>query len=360
MKQNITLIVPEILKKGGIQTYMKLLCKVYTDDNYLLTIISLNDCFNELQIYFEKTSNLTLIGCSRSKFVFFKHIILSIRKKSCYIFGHINLSPLLLLLKLFDRRNQYLVVLHGFESWAVLNFLKKLSLKLSSRIVVTTKFTMNVNSKMNSINKEKYIIIPLCTLIKKSIKLNNTKNAFELNLLFVSRLDKSEKYKGLEHVLESMKILITDEFNVRLSVVGDGNDKKRFEDLSIKLNISDNVIFYGILEDSMLEKVYQKTDLYIMPSKKEGFGIVYIEAMMNSIPCIGVKEGGTPEVIIDGVNGFLVEYGDINMIVNRIKYLYLNPQILDIMSKKAQSLYKENYTFEKFKSKWENLVKVNI
>ena len=63
-----------------------------------------------------------------------------------------------------------------------------------------------------------------------------------------------------------------------------------------------------------------------MPSRTDSFGIVYLEAWLNGVPVIGARAGGVPEVITDGVDGYLVDFGDVAALANRIELLLRRPE----------------------------------
>ena len=94
-----------------------------------------------------------------------------------------------------------------------------------------------------------------------------------------------------------------------------------------------------------------------MPSRGEGFGLVFIEAMARGRPVIGGAHGGTPEIIDDGVNGFLVPYGDVGQIVDRLARLLADDTLRREMGAQALAKARRDFTFSRFASELEAILR---
>jgi glycosyltransferase involved in cell wall biosynthesis len=93
-----------------------------------------------------------------------------------------------------------------------------------------------------------------------------------------------------------------------------------------------------------------------MPSRAEGFGIVFLEAMAFGKPVIGGKHGGTPDVVRDGVTGFLVEYGDVDGLAARILSLLQDEGLQKQMGQAGRQYMEENFTFTHFQRRLVHLL----
>ena len=103
-------------------------------------------------------------------------------------------------------------------------------------------------------------------------------------------------------------------------MVGDGPQKEMAEELCFKLGIQDKVIFFG--NSNEIDKILSYSDLFLLPSETESFGLAALEAMAWSVPVISSNSGGLPEVNFDGVSGFLSNVGATDeMAANAIKIL---------------------------------------
>lgn len=114
--------------------------------------------------------------------------------------------------------------------------------------------------------------------------------------------------KRIPDVIESYR-LVAKELNAKLLLVGEGPEKADMELLVNELGIQDNVIFTGKRDD--LPELLAISDLMFLLSEKEAFGLVLLEAFACGVPSIATAIGGIPEVVEDGVNGFLVPLGDV-------------------------------------------------
>jgi hypothetical protein len=99
-----------------------------------------------------------------------------------------------------------------------------------------------------------------------------------------------------------------------------------------------------------LPSAYDHCEVFAMPSRGEGFGLVFIEAMFRGRPVIGGAHGGTPEIIDDGINGFLVPHGDAAQLVDRLKRLLASDSVRREMGAQALAKVRRDFTFARFSS----------
>jgi L-malate glycosyltransferase len=114
--------------------------------------------------------------------------------------------------------------------------------------------------------------------------------------------------KGYRYLIEAARLVLDKYPNVTFVIVGGEKvegGRKELEDLSTELGIREKVVFTGSRPDAL--QVMAGFDLFVLPSVWEGFGIVFLEAMALGKPVIGTNVGGIPEVVQDGVTGYLVE-----------------------------------------------------
>ena len=123
------------------------------------------------------------------------------------------------------------------------------------------------------------------------------------------------------------------------------------------VDVAGHVFFAGVTGHDELVKYYEACDVFVMPSHAEGFGIVFLEAMAFGKPVIGGNHGGTPDVIRDGVTGFLVEYGDVNGLTSRILSLLQDEGLRKQMGQAGLQYMEENFTFTHFQRRLVHLLK---
>jgi N-acetyl-alpha-D-glucosaminyl L-malate synthase BshA len=160
------------------------------------------------------------------------------------------------------------------------------------------------------------------------------------------------KVKRVQDVIYSFQ-LIQRKINAKLLLVGDGPEMSFVSRLVRELGLTDKVLFLG--KQDNLEQLYSISDLMLLLSEKESFGLVLLEAMACGVPCIGTNIGGIPEVIHEGKTGFLSEVGDINTVSNHAIHILSNPDLHKKMSEHAIYIAKNDFHSEKIVSQYESI-----
>lgn len=124
-----------------------------------------------------------------------------------------------------------------------------------------------------------------------------------VNVVSVGRLHES---KGFETLIKAVDIVLRDGYSVKLSILGDGPDRQRIEDLINERSLSKNVHLTGSVSEDVVKASLESADLFVLASNAEPLGVVYMEAMATAIPTIGTNAGGVTEIINHGTTGFLV------------------------------------------------------
>lgn len=162
-------------------------------------------------------------------------------------------------------------------------------------------------------------------------------------------------FRGVKRVQDVVKAFarIAESIPAKLLLVGDGPEMTVICRLVNSLGISEKVLFLG--KQDNLEELYSISDLMLLLSEKESFGLVVLEAMACGIPCIGTNVGGIPEVISDGKNGFLCELGDIETIAEKGISLLTNEAMHRRFSVEAINSAYKNFRAELIVSQYEDI-----
>ena len=137
--------------------------------------------------------------------------------------------------------------------------------------------------------------------------------------------------KGMDVTIKAFKLFYRENPNSSLTIVGDGPQKENLEKLVRSENLSDCVTFCGRLTRDRIKEVFDKSDCFVLASKGETFGVVYIEAMAAGLPVIATKCGG-PEGFVNDSNGVLVEINDVEKLADAMQEISLksyNPDKLN-------------------------------
>jgi glycosyltransferase involved in cell wall biosynthesis len=128
--------------------------------------------------------------------------------------------------------------------------------------------------------------------------------------------------KGQHILLDAVAGLVERERkNIELHIAGDGPDRKGLEEHASKLGIQDKVVFEGFVNQDQLRELYQKSDVFVLPSFAEGLPVVLMEAMALGVPCVSTWVNGVPELIRDGIDGYTVAPGDSAALADAIERL---------------------------------------
>ena len=207
--------------------------------------------------------------------------------------------------------------LHGTDITLVGNhpvYKPAVSFSINKSDVVTSvsQSLKDDTNKLFTINKE-IVVIP------NFIELNKNRNETSISChrsimakpeeRIVTHISNFRKVKRIPDVIKIFN-KIQQSIPAKLMMVGDGPEKEKAEKLCDELGIQDKVIFFG--NSNEIDKILSYSDLFLLPSETESFGLAALEAMAWSVPVISSNSGGLPEVNFDGISGFLSNVGDID------------------------------------------------
>lgn len=209
---------------------------------------------------------------------------------------------------------------------------------------VVTSVSQNLKDetyKLFNIKKEIHVIPNFIELDKIKIDSNiacHRSVMANANEKIITHISNFRKVKRIPDVIEIFN-KIQQQIPSKLMMVGDGPEKEIAENLCQKLGISDKVIFFG--NSNEIDKILSYTDLFLLPSETESFGLAALEAMAWGVPVISSNSGGLPEVNFEGISGYLSDVGNTDeMAQNAIKILNDNT-ILAEFKENALSVAKQ-------------------
>lgn len=272
------------------------------------------------------------------------------------IIGHVNLLPIALILKLRKPKLKFTILAHGIEIWEPLSFfLKKILLKVDY-VIAVSEYTKMKLIEINGVKPEKIKVKKNCLDPFFQFKDIESKpkylfNRYQINpnnpvLLSVCRMSKNDRYKGYLNVLKSISIIkhILPSITYILAGSIEDDEKHLIHDLIDKLGISQNVLLIGYIDDDELIDHYKLANIFVMPSKREGFGIVFIEAAANGLNVIAGNEDASKEALLNGQLGVLVDPDNIEEIAKTILDTLTNPN----HNTTRQNIVKDLYSFSSY------------
>lgn len=175
----------------------------------------------------------------------------------------------------------------------------------------------------------------------------------EKRLICVGRLSEE---KGHMDLLKIFALLIKDFPEWQLDIIGDGNEREKLEEFIKKHSISEKVILHGFRDKDYINKMLQKSSIYIMTSYTESFGIVLIEAMSHGVPCVAFDSAeGAKELIDSGMNGYLIKHRSFSAMIKKLSDLMEQRDTRLKIGEAARKKAKQ-YTVEIVKEDWINLI----
>jgi len=164
-------------------------------------------------------------------------------------------------------------------------------------------------------------------------------------VLFVGRL---EPIKGVEYLIRAAQQVTTEKHKVKFLIIGEGTSRRKLEKLVNSLNLAEHVIFVGKISNSRVSEYMILSDILVLPSLSESFGIVNLEAMSCGLPIIATNVGGIPEIVENNINGLLVNPKNANQIAEKILEMLENRRKMQIISNNNKAKAK--------KFSWEHIV----
>jgi N-acetyl-alpha-D-glucosaminyl L-malate synthase BshA len=161
-------------------------------------------------------------------------------------------------------------------------------------------------------------------------------------------------FRPLKRIMDVIKIFegLSSEIDSKLMMVGEGPEKVKAIEYVEKTGLEDKILFLG--KSNEIDKVLCYSDLFLLPSEKESFGLSALEAMAHGVPVISSNAGGISEVNVDGVSGYLADIGDVDTMVVRAKELLSNDSLHAQFKKQAKE-QASKFSLDKIIGKYETI-----
>jgi phosphatidyl-myo-inositol dimannoside synthase len=259
-------------------------------------------------------------------------------------------------------RRPYGVFIHGIEAWRRLTPGQTAVLKGAAFRVANSGFTAR---RVTALHQEIGEILT-CPLSLPRGAFNSPRSvtaSVEFGphaVIVVARMAASERYKGHDELLTAWPSVLDRVPDARLIVVGDGDDAPRLKQKAAALGINDHVLFTGFVSDAELQTMYPQAAVFAMPSRGEGFGLVYLEAMLHCLPCIGSVDDAARDVIEDGVTGFLIRQTDCRALADRIIRLLTDEALRRQLGRQGQERLHKEFSYERFSTTMADLMETRL
>lgn len=313
-------------REGGIQSYVKDIFQAYLElstleDGKRAEVFLLRDSSNGNNPFASETMKFRYFKTlppwlGRIKLAMALLSCLLLRRPQHVFCGHINLAPLI---QVFCQSLgiSYTVLTYGKEVWEPLPSQNRLALQQADSIWTISRYSRDLACQANKIDPNKVRLLPCIvdgTTFYRDRKPLHLLQKYGLEnakvLMTVARLWSGDIYKGVDVTIRALPEIASVFPDVKYLVIGRGDDRPRLEKLAADLGMGDRVIFAGFVATEELPAHYRVADAYIMPSQ-EGFGIVYLEAMVSGIPVLSGDADGSADPLQDGKLGWQVPHRDV-------------------------------------------------
>ncbi len=342
----ILLLTTEVSGAGGIQYVGRLLSRALRDGlgtDSAVTLVTIKD--------HEPISLTDLSGCrvfvgggSRVRTSLTTWHLLRREPWDLVVLGHLNLAPLLLVVRR-HRLPPLLAIIHGMEAWQPLSRLRRRGLSRADRLLYVSDY-----SRLRSENTNPWLqalpssICPWGLLPAETASSRPPMPPGGPFALMIGRMAQSERYKGQEEMIRVWSAVQQHRPGLRLVLIGDGDDRPRLEALAREQGA--DVTFLGRVEDGVRDAYLSACRCFCLPSRGEGFGLVYLEAMRAGKPVLTSNQDAGAEVIVDGVTGRAVDPADPDEMLRGI--LELTGPRAEAMGQAGRECFQEQFCYEHF------------
>jgi glycosyltransferase involved in cell wall biosynthesis len=368
IKQNLSsfhLWIPNLFEfKGGIQTYstffLQAIQNLYPDAEY------------DLFIKHDKNPYSDFSSVARTKFHCTGTIPFSLRtpvfaaqlygrgvlqRPDLIISTHLNFTPVAYQLQQL-RGIPYWTIAHGVDAWKIDNPKLQQALHHADRILAVSSYTRDrllteqkldpkkISILHNTFDSSKFKPTPKPTYLLDRYQLKPEQPI----ILTVGRLSALEQYKGYDQIIRAIPKIRSMIPDVHYIIVGKGDDKSRIDQLITEFKLENCVTLAGFVPDAELCDYYNLCDIFAMPSKGEGFGIVYLEALACGKPVLGSNQDAAIDALCHGKLGALVNPDDVDEIAQTITQILQStyPHSLMYQTQALRQAVIDTFGFEQF------------
>jgi glycosyltransferase involved in cell wall biosynthesis len=252
----------------------------------------------------------------------------------------------------------YWAIAHGIEAWDIKNPALKIALQNADKILAVSCYTSDRLLQEQNLDPNQISLLPNTfdsSRFQPAPKPDYLLERYGLKpqqpvILTVARLAEAERYKGYDQILRAIPHIRQIIPDIHYMIVGKGNDQTRIEQLTAQLGLQDCVTLAGFVPDEQLCDHYNLCDVFAMPSKSEGFGIVYLEALACGKPVLAGNQDGAIDALCHGELGALVNADDIETIAQTLIQILqgVYPNSLMYQPENLRQQVIDTFGFERF------------
>ena len=345
---------------GGVQLAGRhtaaVLARLAAERKWETRFLSLNDAAGEHELNVAGVAvRFTGFGQSRRRFT--TRAVGLARDARIVVAGHPHLAVPASAMKARSRKFCLVVQSHGIEVWKPMSALRGICLRRSDIVTAPSRYTAE---KLRDIRRLPEAKIRICPwgLDPGFLEMATRAPQFSLPdkipnspyVLAVGRWASAERYKGFDTLIRVLPVLLRETPNLQLVFIGDGDDRPSLEALAKEARVQERVHFVSGISREQLVAYYAGAELFALPSSGEGFGLVFLEAMAMGKAVVGGNHGGIPDIIEEGITGFLVAHGDEEQLSAKLNLLLRDQALREEMGRRGRDRVVQKFTFGNFEA----------
>ncbi|HEX4961551.1 MAG TPA: glycosyltransferase family 4 protein [Thermoanaerobaculia bacterium] len=279
------------------------------------------------------------------------------RRREAYVFDLLGPARVEAFLP-WPLRSPYLVTLHGLEVWHPLEWDRQRALARATALFAVSAHTLE-RARPYCRGLEKAQVIPLALEEREPAGIADTALIQQLGrgfVLIAGRMAAGERYKGHDQLLEAMPRIRELCPAARLVVAGDGDDRARLQEKAEYLGVGAAVVFTGFTSEATLGELYRRCAVFAMPSRGEGFGLVYLEAMRAARPVLAAQGSAAAEIVADGETGLLIDPDDRENLAKALARLLRDAGAARRMGWAGRERWEKQFGADRFRERLEPLL----
>lgn len=357
--QVLLLTLNTFSRTGGIQLFNRsvhLALQQATEPGTTLLHWSLYDRDKDMpEAYKQAASQVQFMGFDGDKRAFVKALWQTAAACDVILWGHINLARFCLLPGL--RVKKQLLFCHGIEVWPIKGILKNWAATKMDKLLCVSHYTQN-RLLQQGVPAERLALLPNCLHpFFAAMPLTDTavwKQRWRIDeagfyLLTLARLEHTEQQKGYDAIIKALPALAVHYPEIRYILAGkwDNAEYTRIRQLAETLGVNDRLLMPGFVPEEWLPALYNLCRVFAMPSSKEGFGIVFLEAGWWGCRLVAADAGGAPEALLQGKLGVLVPPDNAKALLQALQQQLALPRYTAAALASQRALIDANFGFDR-------------
>lgn len=263
---------------------------------------------------------------------------------------HPNLAPLGTLARAAGRVPSVVTQGFGIDVWQPLSAARRRALQRADACILISEHVRDEAIRVQGVRPERARVVQPC-VDPGLLPTSAPPPASQPRVLCVTRLDSTESYKGVEPLIRAMPLVARDVPDASLIIAGEGDDRPRLEGLAAR-HAPGVVTFLGRIGDEALRDAYASARAFALPSSKEGFGLVYLEAAAYARPSLAIAARAAPEAVLHEETGLVAPDAEPASLAPALVALLADPERARKLGEAGRLRVEREFTYPRFRARF--------